>query len=335
MNLKDNFVSKFVAKKANEASKLAKKILKPVKKFFKTIGVKISITVNGEPQKGDDENSAQRESQEKTQDTKFKDGTQETKTSGEENHGEESSKESEKERKKSDDETINKEAAAEKESEEKPRKEKLSKKKKSLNQEEYAESSSFKQITLTTFLSILDIVASLVFMVAVVVAIKPSLLTDEISKPLYNYSSFVGKIGDALVKIKITESSLPKNVEAAQHYLVGICLVVFGVLKICVLLAAQSGTKKVISVLTLAMTYLAWFLTGDKFLLFLIFVLLLHIIFEYSCGFSSALIFIKLGFVVLASIVVYVVLHFAFSEKLAAMAAEIFEALKLPDLPWW
>lgn len=330
MNLKDNFVANFVTKKANEASKLAKKILKPVKKIFKTIGVKISITVNGEPQKGSDENSAQRESQEKTQDTKSKDDTQETKTSGEE-----SSKESEKERKKSDDETINKETAAEKESEEKPRKEKLSKKKKSLAQEECAESSSFKQITLTTFLSILDLVASLVFMVAVVVAIKPSLLTDEISKPLYNYSSFVGKIGDALVKIKITESSLPKNVEVAQHYLVGICLVVFGVLKICVLLAAQSGTKKVISVLTLAMTYLAWFLTGDKFLLFLIFVLLLHIIFEYSCGFSSALIFIKLGFVVLASIAVYVVLHFAFSETLAAKAAEIFDALKLPDLPWW
>lgn len=330
MNLKDNFVANFVTKKANEASKLAKKILKPVKKFFKTIGVKISITVNGEPQKDGDENSAQRESQEKTQDTKSKDDTQETKTSGEE-----SSKESEKERKKSDDETINKETAAEKKSEEKPRKEKLSKKKKSLAQEECAESSSFKQITLTTFLSILDLVASLVFMVAVVVAMKPSLLTDEISEPLYNYSSFVGKIGDALVKIKITESSLPKNVEVAQHYLVGICLVVFGVLKICVLLAAQSGTKKVISVLTLAMTYLAWFLTGDKFLLFLIFVLLLHIIFEYSCGFSSALIFIKLGFVVLASIVVYVVLHFAFSETLAAKAAEIFDALKLPDLPWW
>lgn len=193
MNLKDNFIAKFVTKKANETSKLAKKILKPVKKFFKTIGVKISITVNGEPQKGGDENSAQRESQEKTQNTKSKDGAQETKTSGEENRGEESSKESEKERKKSDDETINKETAAEKESEEKPRKEKLSKKKKSLAQEEYAESSSFKQITLTTFLSILDIVASLVFMVAVVVAIKPSLLTDEISKPLYNYSFFCWK----------------------------------------------------------------------------------------------------------------------------------------------
>lgn len=304
------FKESLIAKKAEEA-------LKTVKKFFKSIGLKISIILNGESSKGYDESSAKKEAQ-----AENKSNEQKTKNADNTSNVDNNSKQSAEEQKKpNDDDARQKENASNK-----------TEKKAAQNT---CEPSSFREITHVAFLSILDIVASLVFITAIVIAIKPSLLVDNISEKLYGCSYFVERIGETLIKIRIVENYVPKNIAATQHCLIGICLIVFGVLKIYILFAARNGTKKIISVLALAMTYLACFLTGDKFLLFLIFILFLHVIFEYSCGFPSALIFIKLGFIVLLSVFGYVAIHFALDEELVEKATDIFRTLELPKLSWW
>ncbi|MBO7123108.1 MAG: hypothetical protein J6V90_07505 [Treponema sp.] len=187
---------------------------------------------------------------------------------------------------------------------------------------------------LTIALAILDIIASLVFVAAIVIAIKPSLLTDAPFDQLYKYTSFAEKIGDTLIKVEAIQDKIPKNTKILQACATGLGLIIFGLLKIVVLLTAKSGSKKIVSALTLAMTYLACFMMSDKFLLFSIFILLLYFTFSYSCGFSTPAVLVKFGVVVVSTIVIYVTVHFAIDPSLPKAAQKIFTALRLPILHW-
>ncbi len=185
---------------------------------------------------------------------------------------------------------------------------------------------------LTIALSLLDIIASLVFIAAIAIAIKPGLLAGKLNAPAASYHVIFEKIGNTLMKIETTTISQPS---AAQMFFVGLGLVIFGVLKIAVILAAKSGTKKTVSALTLAMIYFACFMVSDKFLLFTIFILLLYFTFSYSCGFSTPVVLTKFGVVIVAAIAIYIAVHFAIKPDLLKKAKEILLALSLPIQRWW
>ena len=194
--------------------------------------------------------------------------------------------------------------------------------------------STFGELCLLSFLAILDFAASLVFIAAIIVAIKPALLRGSVDANLYEFSSFTKKIGDFFMKIEFIKYNGDKNLRMIQAFATGAGLLLFALLKIFILTAAKNGTKKVISVLTLAMTLLACFMLSDKFLLFAIFVLLLYVCFEYSCRFPPALVFIKLALVSICAVILYVAIHFAFEPELRAAAVKIFDALKFPVMAW-
>lgn len=187
-------------------------------------------------------------------------------------------------------------------------------------------------IGLTIALSLLDIIASLVFIAAIVIAIKPGILAGKLNAPSASYHVVFEKIGKTLMKIETTTISQPS---AAQMFFVGLGLVIFGVLKIAVILAAKSGTKKTVSALTLAMIYFACFMISDKFLLFAIFILLLYFTFSYSYGFSTPVILIKICVIVLAALTIYIAVHFTIKPDLLKKAKEILSDLSLPIQRWW
>lgn len=197
------------------------------------------------------------------------------------------------------------------------------------------EYSTFGELSLLFFLAILDTIASLVFIAAIVIAIKPALLRGSVNPNAYEFSSIMKKIGNAFLRIEFTKYNGDNNLRVLQSFTTGIGLIIFTIIKIFILTAARNGTRKAISVLTLAMTLLACFIMPDKFLLFLMFVVLLHIVFEYSCGFPSALVFVKFGFIVAAAIACYIAIHFAFDQELAPALQKILDAIKLPSLRWW
>ena len=187
-------------------------------------------------------------------------------------------------------------------------------------------------IGLTIALSLLDIIASLVFIATIVIAIKPGILAGKLNVPSASYHVVFEKIGKTLMKIETTTVSRPS---AGQAFFVGLGLIIFGILKIVVLLSAKNGTKKIVSALTLAMTYSACFMISDKFLLFAIFILLLYFTFSYSCGFSSLVVFTKFGVVIVATIAIYVAVHFALDPVLAREASDVMNKLSLPIKRWW
>ena len=184
----------------------------------------------------------------------------------------------------------------------------------------------------TIALAILGIIASLIFIATIVIAIKPELLAGNAIALEKNYSVIFKKVGNILMKIETTE--LPP-ITAAQAFFTGLGLIIFGALKIIILVVAKSGTKKAVSALTLAMTYLACFMLSDKFLLFSIFILLLYLTFDYSCGFSTRVVLTKLGVLVVSAIVIYIAVHFAIDPSLPKAAQKIYEALRLPITRWW
>lgn len=188
-----------------------------------------------------------------------------------------------------------------------------------------------KQIGLTIALVLLGVIASLVFIAAIVIALKPSLLEGKVTAPKANYSTVVKKVGNIILKIEATRTT---SASAAQMFFTGLDLIIFGALKIIILLAAKSGSKKIVSALTLTMTYFACFMMSDKFLLFSIFILLLYLTFDYSCGLSTRAVFIKLGVVVISAIVIYIAVHFAIDPSLRFAAKKLFEGLRLPILRW-
>lgn len=197
------------------------------------------------------------------------------------------------------------------------------------------EYSTFGELSLLFFLAILDTIASLVFIAAIIIAIKPALIKGSVDPNTYEFSSIMKQIGNVFLRIEFTKYNGNTNLRILQSFTTGIGLIIFTIIKIFILTAARNGTRKAISVLTLAMTLLACFIMSDKFLLFLIFIVLLHIVFEYSCGFPSALVFVKLGIVVAAAIASYIAIHFAFDQELAPALQKILDAIKLPSLRWW
>ncbi len=187
-------------------------------------------------------------------------------------------------------------------------------------------------IGLAITLSLLDIIASLVFIAAMLIAIKPGILAGKLNAPSASYHVIFEKIGNTLMKIETTTVS---RISVSQAFFVGLGLVIFGVLKIAVLLAAKNGSKKTISALTLAMTYFACFMVSDKFLLFTVFILLLYFTFSYSCGFSTPAVFVKLAVVIVTAIAIYIAVHFALDPVLAREASDVMNKLNLPIKRWW
>lgn len=191
------------------------------------------------------------------------------------------------------------------------------------------------QIGLTIALALLGVIASLVFIAAIVIALKPDLLRGETNSNTYEFSRFGKKFANIFMRIEFTKYNSDKNLRIIQAFFTGLGLIIFGVLKIFILLAAKSGTKKIVSALTLAMTYFACFMMSDKFLLFTIFILLLYFTFDYSCGFSTPVVLVKLGIVIISAIIIYVAVHFAIKPNLREAVKDIYEALRLPILRWW
>ena len=180
--------------------------------------------------------------------------------------------------------------------------------------------------------SLLDIMASLVFIAAIVIAIKPGILAGRINAPSASYHVVFEKIGNTLMKIESTPVNRPS---ASQAFFVGLGLVIYGALKILVLLSVKNGTRKTVSILTLIITYFACFMMADKFLLFAIFILLLYASFEYSCEFPTALIFSKLAFVIVTAIAIYISVHLALDPNLAREVLDVMKKLSLPIKRWW
>lgn len=198
-----------------------------------------------------------------------------------------------------------------------------------------------------------DILAGLLFFTAVVIALKPDLLSAALHIPkeatyqndIPRVIEMSEKIGSYLIQIKITQTISPE-LTIARNVFVALFLALYIVLKIAVILLAKSQSpQKIVSALMIALTMLACTLLAENFWIFAAICLIASFAFAFSCGFPPRTIFRKFAAFAALALCWYVEAHILanydncqetlreigkalvqFGEK----AAAFFAALRLP-----
>lgn len=186
------------------------------------------------------------------------------------------------------------------------------------------------------FAHFFDIIASLVFIAAVIIALKPELLNDS---PL-NGTPFVltETIGNYFLQVKLT--STPVATEARNLW-VTIFLSSFFLLKFVVIFISKNS-KKFVAFLMILLSLLSCWIVADKFLLFILFCLVIYFAFEILCNYSFKIILNKILIIVFFSILFYFLSHIILMDNsISKLFKDLSKALKnlfiqfsLPIL-WW
>ncbi len=171
-----------------------------------------------------------------------------------------------------------------------------------------------------------DFIASFIFILAIIIAVKPELLTESYTP------RFVGKItefvGGGLFRFTIKAMVVPdEGLVLARNFFVTVSLIVFLLMKILVVVLSQ-GTKRFVALIMLVMTLLSCWLISDKFLLFMTFCLLLNIGFQMLCNFQAKTIRNKLIWLLVLTLVCYVVIHILQLKEVQGVLSSIGMELK-------
>lgn len=163
-------------------------------------------------------------------------------------------------------------------------------------------------------LNLLDALSSVVFFVALIFALKPSLLGNvnfDFNLKIVQMAKFIGS--QALLIIGVSRSDLQGG-DVASVLILALLLIYF-VLKAIVMLLSGSH-KKIVSALLLAMMTVSCFVLTKTFLLFVIFYVLLYASFELVTDFPWHSIWRKVFMLIVLVFGLYVALHIVIDEQL-------------------
>ena len=191
---------------------------------------------------------------------------------------------------------------------------------------------SAKERVVGALLSLVDVCASLLFVASVVIAIKPELLPLADADAASRTYAVIKYVGKHCMSIEVAEKVSPA-LEAWRTLFVGIGLILYGLLKLVVIFATKGGGRKIVSLLLVAMMFLACALIAKSFLIFIAFCLLLYLAFEYSCGLSTARVCRRLLVLAIGSAVCYLAVHLLQHPQVFAELAKI--DFRLPVRRWF
>ncbi|MBQ5471092.1 MAG: hypothetical protein IIT58_03705 [Treponema sp.] len=185
-----------------------------------------------------------------------------------------------------------------------------------------------------TILGFLDFVASIAFIAALIVALKPWLLQDN---PSVISSRSLSSFLEALENIFLRRGFSSDYSDALQQLRNIVVFSLMGgyiILKALVIGFSKNGRLKIISALLVLLTLLSVVLVSDKFLLFVLFLLLLYICFEFSCGFPWKDISTRIRDIFIITIIAYLVVHIVRIGDIRASIMFILTELSLPIKSW-
>lgn len=135
---------------------------------------------------------------------------------------------------------------------------------------------------------------------------------------------FINSIGEPL-----NLSELAENYPSFLAAFLGI-LIIYFVFKLIFSFFITKSPQKLLSALLVFIGILTVSLVLDKFILFLMFYILLYFAHQLSCKIAPKTAAIKLGTIILLNIILYVTLHFAFNTELLESLKSILQTLELP-----
>lgn len=186
------------------------------------------------------------------------------------------------------------------------------KKTKNNENQNYANSENTVNSTNTTSLSIktpahiFDLIAGLIFIITLIIALKPEFCTKITTFGISDENSFLSTIGHRfeILLFTVTEKDL-----MIRNVIVFFGLLFFTIFKI--LTISFSKTKNIIvSVLVFSLTIFTCFFIKEKFIAFLIYIIVFYFIFEFSCNFKLPVILKKIAILSVSFVILYFILHF-------------------------
>lgn len=183
-----------------------------------------------------------------------------------------------------------------------------------------------------------DFLSSLAFMAAVIISLKPELLPGLLFDR--NPTKITEFIGNLCLQIKLLDPPA-KELLPIRNLWVTIFLSLFILFKTLVMFLCHSS-KKFVSFLMPILTILTCFFVSEKFLLFVLFCIILYFCFELLCDFPPKTIIRKLIFLIISSIILYFLAHiilmksqmFEIFSEIDKALKNLFQQLSLPIFFW-
>lgn len=160
------------------------------------------------------------------------------------------------------------------------------------------------------FANFCDVLASLIFIAAIVIALKPELLGNSFYYEPRKITKDVIDIAGHLFNFSITEK-ISSEILFIRNFWITVFMLGFVVLKFLVIVTKKS-LSKVATLLLLCLTLLSTYLLSENFLIFVLFSLILYICFEILCNFSRTTIITKCILLVIVSCNLYFLAHVLF-----------------------
>ena len=184
-------------------------------------------------------------------------------------------------------------------------------------------------------LSLLDFLASVLFLSAVVIAVKPELLSPLVNNSMEKIprvAQTINRAGKYFLQITVREKISDWRIVTVRNCFVLAFLAVYAGLKSAVIVHSARTIHKIMPFLLVSLSLASCALIADKFLLFVLFTLLLFASFEYSIGLSTKKIAKKLVKILINELLLYIIAHLAetktFREGLYLVALGIAQASK-------
>ncbi len=173
-----------------------------------------------------------------------------------------------------------------------------------------------------TSLNILDVLASLVFIAAAIVALKPQLMAGFQFDSSYPAWRLFCNFGDKFFSISV-EKTYTSSILSMRNLFVGLALPVYFIFKTVVCTFSNTSTKKIIPFLLTVMMLVICYIIREHIFIFLLLSLLTYLCFELSCGSTSRAIKIKLCVTIILALIIYVAVHVCISPELRRAIAGI------------
>lgn len=179
------------------------------------------------------------------------------------------------------------------------------------------------------FLNFFDVLFEIAFFCAIFCILRSDFFSKEKFSWAENFNFENLKI---FTFIGIDKNSANASLSHSQVslFIIFITFVLYVFYKLIFALVNSKHFNKIVSVLLLAMTLVSVLLLRDKFLIFLIFYILLFFAFQFSCSINFKTSRVKCAIILILSFAFYIILLCIFSDSFKNLIFYLYKEMRLP-----
>ena len=195
------------------------------------------------------------------------------------------------------------------------------------------------------WIALIDFWGSLFFLSAIIIALKPELLSPFINQNMSDVSRVTKSfsyVGAHFLKITVKDIIADSRILHLRNAFVLILLVFYLLVKITVIFHSKKTLHKIVSFLLASMSLVSCVLIADKFLFFMLFTTMLFACFQYSVGLTTKQLVKKFFLLLFIELIFYITTllletpdFISGCTLLGSGIAQAFSHFPFPSIRWW